>query len=330
MISEKICQRIVSIYNNGEKSFNEVARLSSINNVSVKNILKRKGIVLHDRSKFYRKYDLDEHYFENIDTEEKAYFLGLILADGCITKKNSLIISLQEEDKHILDKFIFKLKYGGKLRKIIPKNKNHKIQYSLSIGSKKIARDLMNLGIVPNKSLIVEFPNINNELLPHFIRGNFDGDGSVHKSIRKSGKEEVKIQFIGSISFISKLAYHLNNLGINPNKIKLVNNSKNATINLSSKENILKFKDLIYKDATIYLFRKCEKFSEVLSFFNNKKFFYRNEPIYQYSINKKFIKKWESLDELIKETKSSRQCILRCIRGKIKTANNHIWSITKI
>src|SRR6478609_846753 len=239
MISEEISQKVISVYNNGEKSFNEVARLCSVNNVSVKTILKRKGIKLHNKSKFYRKYKLNEDYFQDINTEKKAYFLGLILADGCVHKRR-LTISLQEEDRYILEKFIRELKFTGNLYKIKPRNPNHKIQYNLTIVSEKIIKDLNRLGIIERKSLVVKFPKIDDNLIVHFIRGVFDGDGSVFKTIRKTGREEVKAEFVGSIPFINELAKYIQKQDINVNGIKLVNNNKNASIYFSSKESLLK------------------------------------------------------------------------------------------
>lgn len=327
-ISKEKENEVILSYNNGEKSYNDVARECNINNMSVKNILKRNNVVLHNKSKFYRSNSLNESYFENIDTEAKAYFLGLILSDGCVYKRRFLI-SLQGEDKHILDSFREELQSTGNLYKRNPRNPTHKVQYSLEITSEKLVSDLHKLGIVERKSLVVEFPTINELLIPAFIRGIFDGDGSAYMGTRKNGAIDAKLQFIGSVPFITKLAEYFNEKNIHTNKVGLVNNGKNQVISFSSKENIFKLRELMYNNSTIYLFRKYNKLNEILEFFTNKKFKYSNEAIYQYSTQGVFLKKWDTLKDAEKQTNSNRQCILRCIQGKHKTANNYIWSITK-
>ena len=133
-----------------------------------------------------RKYDIVEDYFENIDTPNKAYILGLFYADGTVSKDGRQIaISLQERDKSILDALNHEFAGDRKLV-FIPyndKNPNWQNQYCLSISNKKFNADLRSHGVVPNKSLVLEFPkNIPDKLISHFVRGYFDGDGNLSKS----------------------------------------------------------------------------------------------------------------------------------------------------
>lgn len=140
-----------------------------------------------------RKYSLDETVFEVIDTEEKAYWLGFILADGCITTKlnpNGKIyqytvkIALKLEDINHLKKFQKFLKTS----KEINIYKSDKYNYcELRIYSNKLALDLIKLGITPRKSFTVKFPIISKNLYSHLIRGIWDGDGSV--DFKSRGKE---------------------------------------------------------------------------------------------------------------------------------------------
>lgn len=271
---------------------------------------------------------LNENYFEKIDSEDKAYFLGLLMADGCVYK-NRILISLQEKDKYILEKFKTYIQYEGNLYKRNPRVKNHSIQYSLEFTSHKIAENLKSIGCVEKKSLILEFPIIDESLIPHFIRGIFDGDGHIMKEYR--GKYiNGRAGFVGSVPFMKSLRDKLKNSGFDIKKDYYCNNDKNIQIFFNSKNDILKLYQYLYTNSTIWLPRKRDIFEELIKLYNNKKFFYNNEPIFQYSKDNILIKEWNSLDKLVNETKTNRQCILRCIRGKHKTANKFIWSITKI
>mgnify|MGYP002625860766 CR=1 FL=1 len=77
--------------------------------------------------------------------------------------------------------------YGGDrklfLVKYSEKNPNWQDQYIFSVSSPKMKVDLIRLGAIPNKSLILEFPkDIPNDLIRHFVRGYFDGDGCISKN----------------------------------------------------------------------------------------------------------------------------------------------------
>ena len=116
---------------------------------------------------------LNEDYFNTIDTKEKAYWIGLILADGCVYN-NSLQISLQENDKYILELLQNDLGLQNHIKIF---NKEY---FRFDIGSKKICNDLKQYGIVPNKTMSLNFPqNIPKEFQTHLLRGMFDGDGGL-------------------------------------------------------------------------------------------------------------------------------------------------------
>ena len=112
------------------------------------------------------RYSLNENYFETVDDEHKAYWLGFIAADGCITKTNYFAISLKDED--ILKSFKDDLEYTGDIYH--PEyNKGDNIYSRINFSSKKMCDDLRNLGIHENKSLDYnELPDIPQNLLKHF------------------------------------------------------------------------------------------------------------------------------------------------------------------
>ena len=124
------------------------------------------------------RHTLNKNYFKNIDTEEKAYWLGFIAADGCVYKmsKNAyrLQINLSAVDIGHLELFNDCIESDYI---ITQKKVNNSDTCILKISSKEFTDNLINLGITPNKSLIVQMPNISQDLIRHFIRGYFDGDG---------------------------------------------------------------------------------------------------------------------------------------------------------
>lgn len=205
-----------------------------------------------------RKYTLDEHYFDVIDTQDKAYILGFLYSDGCnFTDANRILLSLQEEDRHILESIKECVQTNAPLylNEEHKKNTKHKNQYVLTMRSKHMSKVSSDMGMVKAKSLILEFPtNITKELMPHFIRGYFDGDGVFPRN-----KTSYTLGILGTENFCIVLQSILEENGIESD-IKNVNDPSNSTrqLYIRRKENSKKFLEYIYKEANLYLFRKYD------------------------------------------------------------------------
>ena len=234
-----------------------------------------------------RKYNLNENYFNKIDSEDKAYFLGLLFSDGynhSCTKNKYVAIGLNISDKYILDTFqcFIGSNYPIKIRH--RNNENHSDLAHLQLNSNILSNDLTKLGCVQNKTYIVEFPS--KEILPynltrHFVRGYFDGNGCVWEGERKtmivkdklykSGYREriihnVKFNITGSYMIIS----HIQNilvecLGFSKTKLNNRNDNISTTLEYSGRLQMKKFYEYIYKDSSIYLNRKKDKFESILN-----------------------------------------------------------------
>lgn len=224
------------------------------------------------------KYTYNNDYFSVIDTEEKAYWLGFLCADGCITrfykgeklKSMSLELTLKDEDCEHLCKFRDALESNVPIqhRTIAGKYK----AYRIVINSTKMCRDLIKLGCTPVKSLTLEFPN--NDVLPSefirdFIRGYFDGDGGIsytegdyfNVSRNKTYKQHhYRCYFCGNEQFLTELKKVLNSNGIKTSDLKKDNRSNAVNVYIYGKENIDKFKEYLYKYNCISLSRKFDKF----------------------------------------------------------------------
>lgn len=121
----------------------------------------------------HRSNCFNEDFFENIDSEEKAYMLGFISADGYIVGERTLCINLHNKDEEILIRFCDLL---NSEYKIFNKGDCYRV---LQLNSKKMVNDLSKYGVVQNKTGNLKIPSIKHNLIRHYIRGVFDGDGHV-------------------------------------------------------------------------------------------------------------------------------------------------------
>lgn len=232
-----------------------------------------------------RKYTLNEKYFDNIDTEPKAYFLGLLYADGC-NDGATIKLQLAEKDRDILEKLKIEIGSNTPLQNQKPRlikfkkdsrSYMQKKSYILKLNSRYLCRRLSEIGCIPKKTFLLEFPlkkHLPINLTRHFIRGYFDGDGSLHIPKHKKG---CGFTFIGRENFCLKVKQVLENtlnIRLTFNKYK-----KHSfwTIQSGSIPNIKKILDFFYADATIYLNRKHEKYIDFINFkykpfINNNRF----------------------------------------------------------
>lgn len=203
----------------------------------------------------YAKYTKDYTIFEKIDTEEKAYWLGFLYADGYVSNDSVILeLTLAEKDKNHLNKFKKFMKTDAPInKKVIPLGDKKHVAYRLNVCSNKICEDLKALGCINNKSLVLKFPDetiVSENLLPHFMRGYFDGDGSVFIS-----RKQKHFGVIGNKDFI--LDYQdklIEKLGLNKNKLSPEGQA--YSIRYGGNNIYAKIKNYLYKDATIYLERK--------------------------------------------------------------------------
>ncbi len=197
-------------YDKGEKS-QDIAAKWGISKAAVWRYLKSVGCEMRPSR---RRHHIDEKFFDVIDTEAKAYFLGLLYADGYNSGKNVVEISLQERDKEILEAFQQHVGHAGKLGYRIRKGHrdgfDRQNQYRLALCSNHMAVKLTEHGCGPRKSSTLEFPTcVPDQLVRHFVRGYFDGDGMI--CLHKSGKYTIPIvNFISSKMFIAGLRKVIN------------------------------------------------------------------------------------------------------------------------
>lgn len=222
-------------------------------------------------------YTCNYHYFDSIDTEEKAYWLGFLVADGWIGKNDKanagvVGVELQYGDINHLKKFNKSIQGNYKITDrwrtcSISKNKekrNHSCV--LRIFSLTMYNSLVNLGFTNNKSFDGDIPQLREDLVRHFVRGYFDGNGCVCYTT----KSFVVNFTTASKKICDKLIEILKKVGFNAKLYQY--NNENQTIMyrpyISSFKDKLAFLDWIYKDCNIYLDRKYQKYLQTKEYYN--------------------------------------------------------------
>lgn len=254
-LTHKEKSELFAKYETGKFTAVDLAKEYPISSTAISALLKRHGYKAKSYSEARRVYPIDEVFFDVIDTEEKAYFLGILYADGAhITERNAVTLSLNEDDKNLLHRLNNLLQPLKPLQYV---NINSgRGQYRLTIQNKKISKRMLELGLVKAKTHKIIFPEwIDKKLIRHFVRGYFDGDGCVSNRV---------FSMVGTESFLNSVQIILiDELGLS--KTKFDKRHKNRKDNITSirycgKNNLKKIMDWFYADANIYLNRKLEKF----------------------------------------------------------------------
>jgi len=266
-LSELTRDKLFRLYIEDKKSLEDIATLYKVSRVAVYKKLKKYGIKQRSKSEArieaqkqgklpQQFFEINENFFSSW-SPKMAYVLGLVITDGCISKTG--VISLCMNDKELLEKV---KKVMGSAHNITP-SKHQKALYYYHFAREKLVKDLEKLYVVPRKSLIVKFPEVPGAYLPDFIRGVFDGDGSVYFDKRRP-KFPLTSKFVsGSQAFIEGLQRSLEGLGM-PKRTIYKQKTKNGwsyTIVFGHKDSIRLFK-ILYKDTQngLFLERKHKRF----------------------------------------------------------------------
>lgn len=260
-------QEILQNYHSKLFSITDLANKYNTSRAMIYKILSQHNIQHTANFDLLSKYTLNKLYFDNIDTEDKAYFLGLLYADGNnYTKNGRIAISLQEEDKYILESFnkAVKSNRGLTLRERNSKNNKHKNQYRLDIVNRYMSEQLDKLGCVNAKSLTLRFPTeqqVPTYLLRHFIRGLWDGDGCISVLTSDTYKRHFRSSITSTLNVCQNIQYILlNTFNINSSIRDYSCNNITKNLNISGFINNSIFLSWLYQDCNFYLERKMQKY----------------------------------------------------------------------
>ncbi len=210
------------------------------------------------------KKTINSQYFDIIDTEEKAYWLGFLFADGCVSDRNEIEVTLQECDKKHLEKLCKAINSSHKIRgrQIKGNNKTYNA-VRLSFKDTNISNALKKHGCIPRKSNVVQVPDLaSQELYRHFFRGYFDGNGSITNRGKtyiscgiSCGSKDFSYAFIDYAKEIVKVYFSM----------KIDTRSKNNVYNpvTTSRYEALRFLNFLYDESTVYLDRKYQQYLNI-------------------------------------------------------------------
>lgn len=247
---------VLALYNQNLNSV-EISKLLKVSAVSIRYWFKKLNLKTQSLSEASRKYTINHDFFEKIDSPEKAYILGLLAADGCNYRKKEIVVVLSLIDYDIIKKINNLISPDKPIKKI--KTKSNYV-YRIDMRSHKISNDLLNYGIIPNKSLTLEFcNNIPNNYLSSYIRGYFDGDGSA--CLRQ---KTLSVIFMGTFSFLTSLKnILLDKFNLKLNKIVKHCKSNVYYLSFSSRKDVIQLYNFLYEDNTeFFIKRKKDKFKE--------------------------------------------------------------------
>lgn len=244
-------------------AINKIARHHSCSHQQIGKIVWRE---IPKRRPIKYKYKIDHNFFDKINNQNSAYILGFLMADGCVSKKSCEIsIALHKKDVCVL-KFI---------KKQLKSESNISIKNDVcrvSFYSRVLSEKLKQLGCVPLKStkLIWNDNVVPGNLIHHFIRGYFDGDGHFSFYFIKGKYLKTHLNIASTLNFCNGLSMFVKNkFGFNVSMSQRRKNSPCRTIELNGNKQVSVFLNWMYKDATICLPRKSEKVKEYLKIYSN-------------------------------------------------------------
>ena len=266
-VSEEIQNKIITNYLNGMgliasgKEFGvgyyKVRKILAENNIHIRD--KHEGIQVRNIAE--RKYHFNENYFKNMNSNV-AYIVGFLAADGTIASNSNCVkLTLAQKDAELLEKIKKELEFDGPV-KYTTTSKGFDIA-TLEINSAVYKEDLKKYNVVPQKTFTFSIPEtIPEEYLIDFIRGYWDGDGTIctagKSAIRSSLCSARKETLEQILTFLEK-RYGIPRVSIQEqmrsNVLYYIQYSNNSTRKL--------FKAFYYKDNILYLERKYKKFCEL-------------------------------------------------------------------
>ena len=224
---------------------------------SIENKARLLGISRKAKNKFF-----NEFYFDNIDTQEKAYWLGLIYSDGHVNQKYVCLSLKSDDGQHIIN-FAKDIKYKGSI--YLNRDNNNYTSVEIRLSGEHITNIMQNRYCLKSgKTFTVKMPFdfISEDLLVHFIRGYFDGDGSISKRSNNSWR----VAIIGNKEFLEELQnYIISKINISQTKIYRASRKRDDlfTFEIGGSFKTYLFLEWLYKNANRKLERKYLKYLQM-------------------------------------------------------------------
>jgi hypothetical protein len=262
-------EKVIELFN-AKQTLSEISNYFGYkSNKTIKKLLKNEGFntkqMIGQKTRIKK---INENYFDNIDTPNKAYILGWVLSDGYVSK-NKLVFGIK--DLEILEFIKNEMGSEHKISEtFVFDNRTNKTyqQYRLQICSKKISESLNKLGVYQSKSFTVDLPKIKKELYSHLLRGLFDGDGYIGEGKNSSNISFPRFSLIVSEKLYNSLLPIFIDLNIKQKKPEIVaekDGNHILKIRIYKKKELRYFFNYIYGEEDCQkLNRKFKKFKELL------------------------------------------------------------------
>lgn len=217
------------------------------------------------------KLTMNDNFFSSIETEQQAYWLGFIYADGHVAQNKPWFVIVQSADHDHVYKLAEAVEYSGEV-KIVEKGggfQGSRPNARLVLCRKKMCDDLNRIG---RNNEVMSIPDIPEELIPHFIRGYFDGDGSIHPSQSSAKLADgtrkpyvyLHVQIIGTVPFLKEIEAHFNQQGITTSWKKSKTDYMKYLC-VDGGNNLRRLHKYMYDNSTVSLTRKELKWQALYS-----------------------------------------------------------------
>lgn len=271
IITNELKEEIIKFYKSKPMGYKDIEKKYNLSTPTIMKILN--GIEKYSKSIIFNP-ELKEDFFESIDDEYKAYFIGLLISDGNVfidsdkkaNRQASISITLDNNDKYILEDFKKIIKTNTKI------SSDGRGCCQIAVRSNKMYEDLSKYGIIPNKSFKTYLPKLNSEMMPHLIRGILDGDGCINSHLIKSGRFLHSISFCGSKQLMNDISDFLfENLKLKTKpKVYTYKDRNLSEISIRNINDMFIVGKYLYSNATIFLKRKYNKFNNFIEHYNLK------------------------------------------------------------
>ena len=264
-VPDNVAQIVYQEYQQGKSSI-ILATKYNLSHSTILRCVRRCGGTVRRTGNAYYTYHCNSHYFDSLNSATKAYWVGFIAADGCIIDEMSrsklLQIGLQLADKDHIARFLSHLEsnhpiheYGNAAR--------------VSISNEHLCNSLAQYNIVPCKSTTMQFPDIPEVVLSHYMRGCMDGDGSWYvpysDRIYKKRYMYPNMQFCsGSLGFLEVFQHHLmQHCQLNKTKVSL-QSAHGYRFCYDGRQQLQRIVQFLYHNAIVYMPRKWAKAQQIL------------------------------------------------------------------
>ena len=270
IITEELKQEIINYYLSKPMGLKQVENKYNLSHPTISKILK--DVPKYTKAKLNNP-NMKEHFFQEINCEENAYFLGLLIADGNVFKDNtgrqaSISITLDLKDEYMLQKFKEVLQADTSI------GYDGRGCGQIAVRSNIMAEDLAKYGVIPRKSYHTYLPEIPNQYMWHVLRGIFDGDGSIlaKPSPNKDGHNRFlhSISFCGTHKLMEDISNYLSeNLAFKQKPtVYDYKDRQLSELKIQNIDDIYLFGTYMYKEATIFLDRKYKIFLDFKQHYN--------------------------------------------------------------